>query len=276
MLQAPTRSSSRASILTRERLAGLVVLLALTGAAQAADILLPPAGSLYDSQLGGAYRLPAGVGVVSRDREDATAAGVYNICYINAFQTQPQESAWWLTQHPGLLVQVDGQPLEDPNWPGEFLLDLGTADKRARLIEIVTPWIAGCAAAGFDAIEADNLDSYGRSDGQFGLEEALDYAGELVRVAHAHGLAAAQKNGPELGTRGKAAGFDFAITESCLRYDECDAYTDVFGERVFDIEYAATPDDAALIDCAGRHFSVIVRNRNLSNPDDPAYVYRAC
>lgn len=49
-------------------------------------------------------------------------------------------------------------PLLDEDW-GEYLFDVSTPEKRAELLSIVGPWIEGCAADGFDAIEVDNLDS---------------------------------------------------------------------------------------------------------------------
>jgi hypothetical protein len=55
---------------------------------------------------------------------------------------------------------------------------------------------------------------------------------------HTGKLAAGQKNTPELGRRGPAdIGFDFAVSEECRRFDECTAYTDVYGDYVIDIEY---------------------------------------
>ena len=132
----------------------------------AADIRLPPAGGQYDSQLGGAYAPAAGTMIVSRDREASPAPGVYSICYVNAFQTQPQDALWWTSNHPDLLLaDAAGNLVGDPNWPGEILLDTGSADNRAALLSIVGAWIDQCAADGFNAIEADNLDTYSRSDG---------------------------------------------------------------------------------------------------------------
>ena len=60
--------------------------------AAAADWTLPPANGKFDYQIGGDYALPKDVEVVSRDWFAGTApAGVYGICYVNAFQTQANE-----------------------------------------------------------------------------------------------------------------------------------------------------------------------------------------
>lgn len=272
--RSSTRSSSRGSILRSV----LLVAALLAAPANAADVVLPPAGGQYDSQLGGAYDPPAGTLIVSRDRSEPPAAGLYNICYVNAFQTQPQETGWWRANHPDLLLQHDGTLVEDANWPGEILLDTGTPEKRADLLAIVGNWIDQCARDGYDAIEADNLDTYSRSAGALSIDDNLEFAAALIQRAHASGLAFGQKNGAELGARGKAIGFDFAIVEGCQVYDECDAYTDVFGRYVLEIEYTDT--DASYFDAAcaarGHHISVIRRDRNLTMADEPSYFYQTC
>ena len=242
-------------------------------------MVLPPAGGQYDSQLGGAYTPPAGVTIVSRDREAPAANGIYNICYINAFQTQPQESAWWKANHPDLLLTDSrGNFVEDPNWPGEILLDTSSPQKRAGLVAIVQQWIAGCAADGYQGIEADNLDTYSRSNGALSIADNLAYAESLVTYAHSLGLAFGQKNSAEIGNRGRSIGFDFAITESCEVYDECGDYTDVYGRHVLEIEYTDTDTRYFEKACAARgsQISVIRRDRNLTMAGKPSYFYQTC
>jgi hypothetical protein len=269
-----TRSCSRGSTL-RCASAIAVVLSVTVPAVPGAEVRLPPAGAAYDSQLGGAYEPPAGVQVVSRDREEPPAPGLYNVCYVNAFQTQPQDAQWWLDNHSDLLLHADGAPLEDPNWPGEYLLDTRAGPA---LMAIVEPWITGCADAGFDAIEADNLDTYSRSLGLLGIEDNLAYAQLLIAAANEAGLSMAQKNGGDLGSRGREIGFDFAIVESCQLYDECGLYTDVFGDLVFEIEYTDTDPAAFTTACQlrGNQISVILRDRGLSMPGVESYFYQTC
>jgi len=36
---------------------------------------------------------------VSRDHSDKAADGLYNICYINAFQTQPDAESFWKSEY---------------------------------------------------------------------------------------------------------------------------------------------------------------------------------
>ena len=261
----------------------LAVVMALSGtplaSASTTAVRLPPAGARADYQLGGAYRLPTGVGIVSRDRADAPARGAYNICYLNAFQTQPQETAWWRARHPSLLLHTAaGREVHDPGWPGEVLLDVSTAANRSVLASIVGHWIDGCAAKGFSAIEPDNLDSWTRSQGLLRSSQAVAFARLMVARAHLRGLAIAQKNTSELAPQGRRIGFDFAVAEECQVYAECGAFVAAYGRAVIEIEYSDNGRWAFAAACAARSrlVSIVYRDRQLTMPGDPAYVYATC
>ncbi|GAA2461962.1 endo alpha-1,4 polygalactosaminidase [Agromyces soli] len=242
----------------------------------APGVVLPPAGVVPDYQLGGAYEPAEGVGVVARDRSAPPAAGRYSICYVNGFQTQPGELEEWPAE---LLLQRDGAPVFDPDWPDEALLDHSTPERRAAIAALVGPWIAGCAEAGYDAVEFDNLDSYTRSHGALTLDGAVELAGMLVAAAHALGLAAGQKNAAEdAAVLRERAGFDFAVTEECAAYEECGAYAAVYGDRVIDIEYAdeLPVPFAELCRSPDAPRSMVLRDRQLTVPGEPAYVFETC
>lgn len=244
----------------------------------ASTVRLPPADAGFDYQLGAAYMPPNGVTVVERDRTATPAKAGYDICYVNGFQTQPADSEEFASAHPELVVQTPDGPLVDEGWPDEYLFDTSTKDKRATLARLVGGWIEGCARSGFAAVEIDNLDSYTRSDGALSSEDNLVLAAEYARIAHAAGLAIAQKNTADQSRRLKAVGYDFAVTESCYRYSECDAYTAVY-PAVLDIEYAnELGDDAFGRACAdpARPRTMILRDHSLVGPDDEGYVYRSC
>ena len=223
-----------------------------------------PASGRADYQLGGAYTPPDDVTIVARDRTDPPLDGVYSICYVNGFQTQPQESDLWLDEHAELLLRDSaGDPQIDQNWPDEMALDISTEQNRAALAAIVGDWIQGCADDGYQAVEFDNLDSYTRFDG-LTLDDMVAYATLLVDRVHDLGLEAGQKNSAELGDRGPdEIGFDFAIREECFVFDECTLYTDVYGDNVIDIEYDDTDLDG-LCDYDGLPAFTIVRDRDLS------------
>lgn len=259
----------------------IVVVVALTVAAIVAP-QPPPADANFDYQLAGDYEPPPGVTVVSRDwfgGEALRTEGSYSICYVNAFQTQPDEvevdrpdeRANWPAE---VVLSELG---DDPNWAGEYLIDLRSNATRTEALHHVVPMIDTCANKGFDAVEFDNLDSWTRFEVPFGELEAVAYAAALTDHAHSRGLAVGQKNTPELGAEISldVIGFDFAIAEECGVYDECEAYSDVFGDNVIAIEYSADGFDAA---CAaiGDHASVVRRDLEVTTPDSPTYVYDSC
>jgi hypothetical protein len=202
--------------------------------ARAETIQPPPVKADADYQLGGGYVPASNVGIVVRDSTEAPAAGRYNICYLNAFQTQPGAKAFWRAR-PSLILRRGGKPVIDREWPDEWLLDISKAAKRKRLARIVGGWIRGCAASGYQAVEFDNFNSFSRSRGLIKARHANAFARTLVGIAHRSGLAAGQKN--RAAFDGRRLGFDFAIAESCARWNECGPYLAHYGARVIDIEY---------------------------------------
>ncbi len=281
------------------RRTGLAVLAALAvGAAAIASIGTggsagqpdhppPPANARFDYQIGGDYPLPAGVSVVSRDWFSGRPAAdpAYSICYVNAFQTQanepgtdrPDERSNW----PRRLVLA--KLGDDPHWGGEYLVDIGTGAKRRRAGRWVAQMIHGCAEAGFDAVELDNLDSWTRFNGTplkkkvpFGKRQALAYAKLLAVRAHRLGMAVGQKNTAGIDRAESAkVGFDFAIAEECGRYRECHRYTSVYGSHVIAIEYRRR-DFRRACRSVGARISVVLRDRLVNRPGSKRYVYDSC
>jgi hypothetical protein len=216
------------------------------------DVPLWTAGATPDYQLGGAYTPDAGVDLVARDRSEWPAH---------------------------LLLDRGGSPVFDPDWPDEALLDTSTADRRQGILEIVSPWIRGCAASGFDAVEFDNLDSYTRSDGALVLDDNLALAEMLVDVAHDAGLAAGQKNAAEdASVLQDRAGFDFAVVEECAAYRECAEYTAVYDAHVIDIEYTDQLPRPFEVMCADTDSpaSMVLRDRDLRPRGADEHVFQTC
>ena len=283
---------AKRALLAAALLGVVLVVLACTEDRQVADaaptpVAPPPINAAFDYQIGGDYPLPEGVSVVSRDwfSGDAAADPVYSICYVNAFQTQadepgvdrPDEHSNWPQR---LVLNELG---DDPHWGGEYLVDVSTAGKRRRAADWVAQMTEGCASKGFEAVEYDNLDSWTRFDGTplesdvpFGKPDALAFARLLAEQAHAHGLAVAQKNTVDV-TRGQAreVGFDFAIAEDCTRWHECNGYRHVYGNHVIAIEYKRRFFREACR-AAGAKISVVLRDRQVTTPGSPHYVYDAC
>jgi hypothetical protein len=238
-------------------------------------IVLPASGAKFDYQLGGAYTPPTGVTVVARDRTASPANLGYDICYINGFQTQPGEKSIWPTA--ALLTTTSGSLVTDPDWKDEYILDTRTATSRAAIFSVVQPWIAACAASGYDAIEIDNLDSHTRFSS---LTKAGNYALAALYIAEAHarGLAIGQKNDAENTALGKSTGFDFAVAEECGAYSECSLYTRVYS-IVLGIEYSSdisATKFATFCTKTGHPTSLIYRDVDLVTSGKSAYVYSSC
>lgn len=235
---------------------------------------LPPGNASFDYQIGGPYAPPPGVDIVSRDRSASPASGLYNLCYVNGFQTQPGESEFWLTEHPDLILRDEqGDVVIDPDW-NEMLFDTTTAEKRASLAGIVGEWIKGCAEDGFDAVEIDNLDTYSRSGNRITQEDNVAFMRLLSDVGHAHGLAMGQKNSAEILSQATQMGTDFAVAEECNRYKECGDYVDVYGDLVFVIEYR---DQDFKFGCENfPQLSIVRRDVEVSTPNENGYVYEGC
>ncbi len=241
-----------------------------TSGAEAAEPLPVPTGTDLDYQLGGAAAVPERVGIVVRDRTASPtrpADGIYDVCYVNGYQTQPDAKRFWRA-HWDLVLKRDGRPVVDSAW-GEWLLDLRTRRQRRDLAHIVGRWTQGCADDGFDAVEFDNLDSFTRSRGLLERDDALAYADLLLDGAHDAGLAAGQKN--LAGWDGSRLGYDFVVAEECGRYHECGSYTEHYGSAVLSIEYRRQDFDWT---CSrfGDELPVVLRNRDLT----PGGVHRWC
>lgn len=262
--------------------------------ADASAVIPPRADTGFDYQLGGVSPPPEGTGIVVRDSTAEPAAGLYSVCYINGFQTQPGAADAWgdlvlreerepvadeplgdeATGRETDAGAADGQPVFDPDWPDEALLDTGSEDSRQRIADRLAPLIAGCAEAGFDAVEFDNLDSYTRSGGRLTLEDNLALARLLSTEAQGRGLAVAQKNTPEAVDAASGV-FDFAIAEDCGVFDECAAYARAF-DVVLDIEYGTGDEFADLCAAGAVPSTAIRRDLGLVPASADGYVFERC
>ncbi|MCU7705565.1 endo alpha-1,4 polygalactosaminidase [Streptomyces albidoflavus] len=231
----------------------------------------PPLDAGLDYQLGGAYRPDDDVQVVVRDHGARPARGLYNVCYVNAFQAQPGARGW---PEELLLRDSDGHEVIDEDWD-EVLLDLSTEELRRAAADRVGRWIDGCAQRGFDAVEPDNYDSFTRSDGLLDAADAQAYLALLVERAHSRGLAVAQKNTAELAADRKRLGLDFAVAEECGQYEECGVYDRAFDGHVLVVEYTEKGLERACEAADGR-LSVVLRDRDVLPEDEEGYVRGAC
>lgn len=219
--------------------------------------------------------------MVSRDWFDSdplAGTNTYSICYVNAFQTQPDcngctDRPDYTSNWPAEVVITD---LEDPEWGGEFLINLSTTALQATAADHVQQMIQTCATKGYDAIEFDNLDSFTRySDTGFGQADAVAYATMLVTRTHSLGLAAAQKNTAELIGSRAAIGFDFAVVEQCGEFSECESFRDAYTGAMVGIEYT----DAGFTNACnsvGDTSAIVRRDVDVTEPGSNTYVIDQC
>jgi hypothetical protein len=218
------------------------------GASAAPAATPPPAGAGFDYQIGGAY----------------------DICYVNAFQAQPDAEDSWGDL---LLRNASGAVVYDEDW-GEALLDLRTDDKRQRVAAKVNAWADQCAAKGYQAVEPDNYDSFTRSQDLLSAADAQAYIRLLSSHAHEKGLAIAQKNTSELSGQRVQNGLDFAVAEECGEQKNCGEFTSAFGDHVIVIEYT----DEGLATACDRwgNLSIVERDRDVSPKGSGGYVRKTC
>ncbi|MBP0462207.1 endo alpha-1,4 polygalactosaminidase [Streptomyces montanisoli] len=245
---------------------------AASTSAASTGVTLPPVHAGFDYQIGGAYKPPAGVKVVSRDHSASPAAGLYNICYVNAFQAQEGAEGDWDSDL--LLRDANGKVVYDDGWD-EAVLDIRTAAKRKRIAAKVDGWIDSCASKGFQAVEPDNFDTFTRFPKLLTSNEAEAFIKLLSDHAHAKGLAIAQKNTSELAGDHASNGLDFAVAEECGRYDECGVYTSAYGDHVIAIEYTASGLKKT---CSGYgdRISVVRRDVDVSPIGSDGYLRQTC
>ncbi len=253
---------------------------------QPVEITPLPEHGVVDYQLGAAYDevsidgVATAIDVVVRDSTSVPLEGAYSICYVNGFQTQPEDASW--DGRSDLLLTDDaGEPVVDPDWPDEHVLDPSTAQQREGILAIVGTMIEECAARGFDAVEIDNLDTWTRFE-EIDRAGTLALAQEYADLAHSLGLAIAQKNAVEIAQIGaEEIGFDFAIAEECAIWDECADYLEAYQGLVLEIEYADALDDegmtfAQVCGSSDRAELLILRDRDLVGPTSSEYVYDRC
>jgi hypothetical protein len=267
---SPPSRKLMGTVIGAAALVGALVVPATT--AQAASVPLPPTHVGFDYQIGGAYNPPAGVKVVTRDNAASPAAGLYNICYVNAFQAQPGAENEWDSDL--LLRDASGKVVYDEDW-GEAFLDISTDGKRQRIAGKIGSLIDSGRTKGFQAIEPDNYDSYTRSGNRLTAGNAQAFIKLLSARAHADGLAIAQKNTPELAGNHTANGLDFAVAEECGQYDECGDYTSAFGNNVIVIEYTNSGRSKAC-NGWGSTLSIVQRDVDVKPAGSNGYVRKTC
>ncbi|HWV08364.1 MAG TPA: endo alpha-1,4 polygalactosaminidase [Pseudomonas sp.] len=215
----------------------LLCLLLFASYACASPALVIPANSSWHMQLDGDLHFPDRhvYDIDLFDTPEATIAdlkaqGRIVICYFSA-------GTWedWRDDAKAFPKAARGKALGD--WPGERWLDIRRSDVRTLLAKRMDV----ARSKGCDGVDPDNVDGFSNNNG-FKLTKAdqLDFNRWLASEAHARDLSVGLKNAVELLPE-LADLFDFAVNESCYRYNECDGYQRMSsqGKPVFIADYRA-------------------------------------
>ncbi|MCI2238163.1 endo alpha-1,4 polygalactosaminidase [Kineococcus sp. TRM81007] len=222
----------------------------------------PEPGTPWQWQLSGDLDLTVDVPVYDVDHQVPQevvdrlhADGRRVICYLSAGTVEEYRD-----DAHRFPAEVVGKALGD--WPDERWLDV-------RRIDVIGPVLLdrldACRDADFDAVEPDNVDAWANDSGfDLTAEDQLRFNRWLAAAAHERGMGVALKN--DLGQVADLVGdFDFAVNESCARYDECDLlqpFVDA-GKAVLHVEYGLTP--AGFCEVAHRPgFSSVLKDRDLT------------
>ncbi len=189
--------------------------------------------------------------------------GTLVICYFSAgtFEPgRPDEAAFG--------ADVIGNGYDDEAFAEERYLDV----RAGAVLSIMKNRLDLAVDKGCDAVDPDNVDLFDHDTG-FDISEAemADFNRSLIDEAHDRDLAIGLKNDqaqlPVIGAAGPD-GYDFAVNEECVRFDECGDYQAFLadGRPVLHIEY----EDADNIDavCAVTRplgLSTVVKNLALDD-----------
>jgi len=179
--------------------------------------------------------------IITIDMEDSTTEeiqalkdkGIQVMCYISA-------GSWedWRSDAADFPEEIKGNDLA--NWTGEKWLDISNQ----QTIDLIKLRIDRTKEKGCDGIDFDNVDGYTNDTGfELTYEDQLNYNKELASYAKSLNLKTILKN--DLNQLDDLINdFDYAVNESCNKYDECQLYRNwVDNEKqIFNIEYELPSD----------------------------------
>lgn len=202
-----------------------------------ADTWQPTPGTSWQWQLQGTIQMDVDADVIDIDMDQGAnvVAALHDrgktvICYVNA-------GAWedFRSDASSFPPSVLGSTYD--GFPNERWLDI-------RQISILAPIMRdrfdSCRQKGFDAVEPDNIDGYAQDTGfPLTYQQQLAYNRWVADEVHARGMAVGLKNDTDQVTD-LQPNFDFAVSEQCFEYGECDAWLPFLraGKAVFEAEYA--------------------------------------
>jgi hypothetical protein len=221
--------------------------------------------------------------VVNTDAVDAIhVAGGHAICYLDAgdaetYRPDYQRFVEFDDACDGCLI---GNPFSQV-FPDEFFLNINNDQgQRAFILKVNRDRVRKCAAAGFDGVEWDIIDTFEDSHSGFHISyrSQLMFNTRLANMAHHFGMSVAMKNDPSQ-VKDLLPYFDYAIVEECFQYHFCAgspppgevAFVQA-GKAVFEVEYRLTRDEFCP-DAETLGFNAIKKSPNYSLFAQP---YRPC
>ncbi|KKY22647.1 hypothetical protein UCRPC4_g03265 [Phaeomoniella chlamydospora] len=151
------------------------------------------------------------------------------VCYFSAGTLEK-----WRTDAKEFPADAIGEDLA--GWDEESYLDIRSSKVR----QIMAKRIALAKTKGCDGVDPDNVDAYASNATGFRLtaSDAVGYLKFLADEAHDRLLSIGLKNAPLIADQ-VINDMDWAITESCVPYQECDYYHSYIeaGRAVFHLEY---------------------------------------
>ena len=175
----------------------------------------------------------AGLAVVARDATADPPAGPTTSATSTAFRPSPATVTDWLATRLGVCCATPTANRSSiPTGPTSTSSTRRPQPQRAQILDALGPVIDRLRGQGLrrrrdrQPRHVHPLHRVARTRAGRDLELARSYVG----LAHGRGLAIGQKNAAECDRRRPHdVGFDFAVTEECAAFDECDAYRDVYG-----------------------------------------------
>jgi len=190
----------------------------------------------------------------------AKANGAKVMCYISAGSAED-----WRPDYADFPDYVIGNAYQ--GWPGEYWLDIRNIDA---LAPIMRARIDACAAKGFDAIDADNVNVFSNDSGFYVTrQDSIDYIRWLANESHIRGMAFSLKNSESLVSE-LVDDVDMMQSESCFVWGNCEnaSQMSAANKPVFAVEYEDAINSATFRDAcnvaANLNLQMIYRDRALT------------
>ncbi|OUM58273.1 glycoside hydrolase family 114 protein, partial [Piromyces sp. E2] len=184
-----------------------------------ADRWKPKPGLTWDYLLGGSKNTvkESDRDVINFDLEDAEKViptlhgkGQKAICYFSGGETEAKKSDYKDFVNAGVIIY------KKTDW-GNYIIDIRKLNKLKPLIK---NRLKRALKYGCDAVEVDNINTPRRYEKSITEKDSINFAKMISETAHEVGISIGLKNSPGF-TKELEPYFDFAIVESCAKYDEC-------------------------------------------------------